>query len=132
MSRLFLIVLAWMAGVAAHVAALRGLHGEVISSGNLYPVLIWSFLAWCIVSLIALLPIFRWLQRRGGWYAHPASLALVGLATCALPTALVLGVWGGLTVEDMLSPEAVLFYVLFGVSGVILGLGYARLQQRAA
>lgn len=131
MTRLLLVVFAWMAGVAAYMAALRVFHGEVISSGDLYPVLIWSFLVWCVVSL-ALLPLFRWLQHRGGWYKHPASLAAVALATCVLPTALLFGVWGGLTVEGMLSPEAVLFDALFGVSGVTLGLGCARLHQRAA
>jgi uncharacterized membrane protein YuzA (DUF378 family) len=40
--------------------------------------------------------------------------------------------WGGLDLEGMLSPEARLFYVLFGVAGVILSLGHARLQERAA
>jgi len=132
MSRLLLLFLAWIAGVVAYMAALRGLHGEVISAGDLYPVLIWSFLAWCAVSPCALLPMFRWLQHLGGRYTHPASLAIVGLAASALPAALVLGVWGGLSLEGMFSPEAVLFYAMFGVSGVILGLGYARLQQRAA
>src|SRR5882672_6350675 len=101
MNRLLLVTLAWMAGVAAYMAALRGFHGEVISSGDLYPVLIWSFLVWCAVSVCALLPTFRWLKQRGGWYTHPASLAIVGLATSALPTALVLGVWGGLSLEGM-------------------------------
>jgi hypothetical protein len=40
-----------------------------------------------------------------------------------MPAALMLGVWGGLSLEALLSPEAILFYVFFGVSGAVLGLG---------
>ena len=132
MTSLLLVVVSWAAGMMAYLAALRAFYGQDISSGDLAPTFFWSLLAWCIVSFVALLPVFRWLQRRGGWSMRPATLGLAGLAACFLPTALVLGVWGGLTLGDLVSPEAILFEVLFGVSGVILGVGYAALRKRAA
>ena len=122
----------WLAGVAAYYIALFVLYGETPT--DVAAVLFSSFLALLACFPVLYLPVLFGLRRLlGGWkplIAFPITAILLGIG----PTAFVFLWWGSgdlstlsspEAINTALSPEAALFYVLFAVVGLVLGLGIA-------
>ena len=130
--KLFLLcVVAWIAGILAYIGALAALYRQSISSADFIAVLIWSAVGFVLAFLIIYLPALFSLRRvlggvRPAW-PFPLLAALLGIA----PTAFVLFYWGG-DLRSLISHEASLFYVMFSVVGIIIGLGYVRIHHQVA
>jgi H+/Cl- antiporter ClcA len=118
-----------VAGLLAYPAALALLYGQSISSGDLWPVVVSSLVAFGLCYWLLYLPVLRavrhWLPRPRWVWVFPLLAMLLGV----LPTALVARYWGG-SLRAMLSPEALLFYILFAVVGLVVGLGFTRLDRQ--
>ena len=116
----------WLAGLVAYLAALALLYGEWISSGDLWSVVVSSLVAFGLCYWLLYLPVLRavrhWLSRPRWVWVFPLIAMLLGI----LPTALVARYWGG-SLRAVLTPEALLFYILFAVVGLVVGFGFTRL-----
>jgi hypothetical protein len=122
----------WLAGMVAYYIALFVFYGETPT--DVAAVLFSSFLALLVCIPVLYLPVLFGLRRLlGGWkplIAFPITSILLGIG----PTAFVFLWWGSgdlstlsspEAINTALSPEAALFYVLFAVVGLVLGLGIA-------
>jgi hypothetical protein len=122
-------VAGWLAGLLAYLAALALLYRQSISSGDLWPVVVSSLVAFGLCYWLLYLPVLRavrhWLPRPRWVWVFPLLAMLLGV----LPTALVARYWGG-SLRAMLTPEALLFYILFAVVGLVVGLGFTRLDRQ--
>ena len=121
-------LVSWLAGLGAYAGSLGLFYGETISSGDLYAVCFWSLISFGLAFFALYLPVLFGVRRilhgiRPLW-AFPIVAALLGVA----PTAAICFFFGG-GVYSMLSPEAALFYAMFGVAGVVVGLGYAFIRR---
>lgn len=119
----------WLAGLLAYLAALGLLYGEWISSGDLWSVVTTSLIAFGLCYWLLYLPVLRVLRRwlpgpRWVW-VFPVVAMLLGI----LPTALIARFHGG-SLRALLTPEALLFYILFAVVGLVVGIGFTRLASR--
>ena len=132
MRYILLMPTAWIAGVVAYYIALFVFFGETPT--DVAAVFFSSFVALLVCVPVLYLPVLFGLRRLlGGWkplIAFPITAMLLGIG----PTAFVFLWWGGgelstlfshEAVNTALSPEAALFYVLFAVVGLVLGLGVA-------
>jgi hypothetical protein len=117
----------WLAGLLAYLAALALLYGEWISSGDLGSVVVSSLVAFALCYWLLYLPVLRALRRwaPGHVWIFPATAMLLGI----LPTALIARFRGG-SLRALLTPEALLFYILFAAIGLVVGLGFTRLETR--
>ena len=113
----------WLAGLVAYLAALSLLYGEWISSGDFWPVVINSLVAFGLCYWLLYLPVLRAMRRRlpeARWFwVFPVTAMLLGI----VPTALLARFWGG-SLRALLTPEALLFYILFAAVGLVVGLGF--------
>lgn len=118
-----LVPLAWAIGVSAYLGGLYGIWSQTIG-GDLDAVLFWSFLAFVITVPTVYVPILfglrRWLRGYRPMIVYPIVAMLVGI----IPTTIVVSVWGGGS-RGLVSPEAGLFFIMFVVAGVVLGVGFA-------
>ena len=132
MRYILLFPTAWLAGVVAYYMALFVFFGETPT--DVTAVFFSSFLALLVCFPVLYLPVLFGLRRLlGGWkplIAFPITAILLGIG----PTAFVFLWWGSgelstlsspEAINTALSPEAALFYVLFAVVGLVLGLGIA-------
>jgi hypothetical protein len=119
-------IAAWLAGLLAYLAALAVLYGERISPGDLRAVVFYSIIAFAMCYWLVYLPVLRVLQRllpgRSDW---PFPLVAILLGT--VPTTLIAFFLGG-SLRALLTPEAILFFVLFGVVGLVIGVGFVRIS----
>jgi hypothetical protein len=114
-----------MAGLLAYVGALGVIWHQAISRGDFVAVMLWSGVAYGLSLLVVYLPVLRGLRRilpgaRPRW-PFPLVAVLLGV----VPTALVFFFNGG-QLRHALTPEAMLFYVMFAAVGLVLGLGIPR------
>ena len=116
----------WIAGLIAYVAALALLYRQGISGGDLRSVAITSLLASALCFWLVYVPILRAVRRwlRPAVWAFPLTAMLLGL----VPTALVARFWGG-SLRAMMTPEALLFYILFAVVGLVVGWGFTFVER---
>lgn len=132
MRYILIIPIAWLAGVVTYYLALFVFFGEAPT--DVAVVLFSSFLALLVCIPVLYLPVLFGLHRLlSGWkplIAFPIIAILLGIG----PTAFVFLWWGGgelitlfsrEAIYSAFSPEAALFYLLFAVVGVVLGLGVA-------
>lgn len=130
MRLLLAIPIAWICGVAAYLAALALIWGQTMSGGDAAAVLFWSAIATALVVPVvywpALMALAGLLNGYRPFWAFP--VAAVGLGV--VPTAFVLLMFGGRP-RDLASPEAALFYCMFGVVGIVLGSTFALRRERA-
>ena len=96
-----------------------------------FAVLFWSAISFVLAFFLIYLPVLVLLRLSLGGvrprWAFPVVAAFLGIA----PTAFILFTWGG-GLRSLLSDEASLFYALFGVAGLILGLGYTHIYANVA
>jgi hypothetical protein len=129
---MILVITSWAVGLAAYAAALKGWRGEVLSIHNWMLVGPITFGAWLSASVFVILPILRRLPLRPSSYTGAALLLAAAGATLAIvPVWLTLVVWAGWQPRYLLSQEAAMLGVLYGTSGLILGLLLARSRRVA-
>jgi len=127
-----LLIISWAAGLAAYAAALKGWRGEVLSIHNWMLVGPITFGAWLSASVFVILPVLRRLPLRPSSYGGAALLlAAAGSTLAIVPVWLTLVVWDGWQPRYLLSQEAGMLGVLYGTSGLVLGLSLVR-SHRAA
>lgn len=128
MKTVILFTVSWLIGLCAYAGSCALFYRQTISlaSADFRSVVLYSFIAFavafCVVYLPSLLALRRLLHGVRPVWPFPVVAALLGV----LPTALVLFYWGG-TLRSLLSPEASLFYSMFGAVGIIVGIGFTRI-----
>lgn len=120
------LILSWAAGLAAYAAAMRGGYGEIMSSDNWMLVGSITLVAWVLASALVIAPILRRLAQRSSSTGRTALAALAGTALAIIPVWLTVVVWYGWNPRHLLGPEARLLGVLYGTSGLVLGLSLSR------
>jgi hypothetical protein len=131
MKMLLVFVTSWLAGILAYLGALGLFYHQTISRGDFSAVALWSLAAFAVAFFVVYLPALFALRvvLRG---VHPAWLfPLVATLLGVFPTAAILFYWGG-TLRSLWSPEASLFYAMFSLVGIVVGLGYVRIHRRGA
>ncbi|HEY9420355.1 MAG TPA: hypothetical protein VIW92_02990 [Thermoanaerobaculia bacterium] len=123
--------LAWLCGVAAYCAALALFWGQTMSGGDAIVVLLWSAIAMAIVVPVVYWPTLTTLAHLLKGYRPFLAFPLAAVALGIVPTAFILLMLGGRP-RDLASPEASLFYCMFGVVGIVLGLAFAFRRSAAA
>jgi hypothetical protein len=137
-------LIAWVSGVIAYTAALALVWNEGSAVAEVLGLAISSLMVFAAVYAFIYLPVLLWLRRRLAgslhvWLLPLASLPLsiVGVAfvwlSVSVPAAL-LGFEVSLSSAPafFISPEASLYYWLFGVAGVVIAVGIAILHSREA
>lgn len=113
---------AWLTGTAAYVLVAGGpFHADSLAGLPIYGAM-FSALPAVIAFWLVLVPLFRVLQRRD---AAPSSfIGCLGVAVVAntIPP----------TASGPLSGEALRFYLVFGLVGLVLGAGYLWSRPRVA
>jgi hypothetical protein len=125
-------VIAWLVGVVTYFAALLFVFGERPAwSGDTKAVLFWSVLTFSVLFFVLYIPVLHGIKRmlRGVRPLWPFPLAAGGLAV--VPIALIAFLNGG-DARSMLSPEAVLFYIMFAAAGLVVGVGFVVVNRNAA
>ena len=122
---------AWAAGLLAYIGSLGLFWRQPISRGDFVAVVMSSAVGFLIAFLLVYLPVLFGLRRllngvRPAW-PFPLVAVLLGVA----PTGFVLFYWGG-DLRSLLTPEASLFYAMFTVVGLLVGLGYVRIHRQVA
>ena len=133
MWRMTLLITSWAAGLVAYAGALKSWRGEVLSFNNWMVVGPITLVAWLFSSTFVILPVLRRLPlRRPSSYSGAALLAATGATLAIVPVWLTLAVWAGWHPRHLLSQEASLLGVLYGTSGLVLGLLLARIAPHRA
>jgi hypothetical protein len=113
---IIVLVVSWGAGLAAYLGSLALLYRQSIS--------FWSILAFAVVFSVLYLPalisMIRWLRGVRPMWPFPLLAVLVGVAS----TAAISLVFSGGDVRSLASPEASLFFSMFGAVGIVVGCGY--------
>ena len=116
------LLASWVLGLAAYAAALAGWRGEVLSLDNWRVIGAVTLVAWLLSSVLLGLPVLRLVGSRRG----PVPAALAGVALAILPVWLTVGAWYGWHPRHLLNGEAAMLALLYGTSGLVLGLALAR------
>jgi hypothetical protein len=123
-------LLGWLTGLFTYLAALAIVYGEWISRGDLGAVAFGSFVAFALCYWLVYLPVLRTVRRllppAAGHWVYPAVAILLGL----LPTAMIARFQGG-SLRALVTPEGLLFLILFTAVGIVVGLGFTRLDPVA-
>lgn len=123
-----IFVVSWVVGLAAYLGSLALFYRQSISSGDLTAVLFWSLLAFAVAFFVLYLPALFVMRRllRGvrPLWPFPVLSVLLGV----VPTAAIVFFSGG-GVRSLVSPEAYLFYSMFGAAGIVVGFGYAFIYR---
>jgi hypothetical protein len=126
---LMLLIASWAAGLAAYAGALVGLRGEILPLDTWMVIGPVTLAAWLLASVLVSLPVLRQLALRRSDGSRSAPLAAAGAALAILPVWLTLGFWYGWHPRHFLIQEAGLLGLLYGTSGLILGLSLARMLR---
>jgi hypothetical protein len=129
---MILLITCWAAGLAAYAGALRAWRGEVLSIDNWMVVGPITLVAWLFASVLVTLPVLRRLPLRSSGNIRAALRAAAGATLAIVPVWLTLIVWAGWHPRYLLSQEAGLLGVLYGTSGLVLGLSLSRTPTRRA
>jgi len=120
--------MSWLVGLAAYLGSLGLIYQQSISSGDLVGVLFWSLLSFAVaffgLYLPALFVMRRWLRGVHPPWPFPLLAVLLGV----VPTSVITFFLGG-DVSSLASPEASLFYSMFGAAGIVVGYGYVFIYR---
>jgi hypothetical protein len=97
-------------------------------SGDWVAVAHWSLVALSVSTLVVYAPAMMVVRRVLGGYRPIIWFPLVAILLGVIPTMLIFVANGG-NVSSWASPEARLFYIFFGVFGVMFGLGFATARH---
>jgi hypothetical protein len=128
MRTVILLIVSWGAGLAAYAGARKGWRGDVLSIDNWMLVGSITLVAWLFASVIVTLPVLRRLPLRRSSHSATVLLAATGAMLAIVPVWLTLAVWAGWHPRYLLSQEAGLLAVLYGTSGLVLGLSLGRID----
>ena len=123
-------LVAWLLGLLAYEAWLR-LAWQQSMGSEWRAVAFWSGTAFVVVAPILYLPVMMLVRRIVSGYGPLGWFPLAASALGVVPTALIVFLNGG-RLKDLFSPEAVSFYLMFGVVGAVFGLAYAWNRNTAA
>jgi hypothetical protein len=126
-----LCVVAWVVGVVAYIGALAVLFRQSISFGDFIAVLVGSAVAFALAFITLYLPALFGLYRMLGGVRPAWAFSVLAMVLGLAPTALIVFYWGG-GLRGLISCEASLFYIMFSVVGLIIGLGYVRIHRKVA
>ena len=143
---IILCAVAWFFGLVAYVAACRFFYHQGIAFGELLGVAQLSLVASACAFAIVYIPAMLLLRRLLRGSRHVWLYPLVSIPLTVIPPAFVLVLVGGSAallsgrlpdralLDFFVSPEASLFYCMFGVAGLIIGFGFACIHyhDRAA
>lgn len=125
-------IVSWLAGVTAYFGALALAYGERMTwGGDTTAVLFWSAIMFGFTFAVLYLPLLLAVRRKLHGVCPPWPFPLVGVAIGVVPIALIVFFNGG-DVRALLSPEAFLFGVMFGVIGLVVGIGFAVVYRDVA
>jgi hypothetical protein len=130
MRTVILLITCWAPGLAAYAGALRGWRGEVLSIDNWMVVGPITLVAWLFASMLVTLPVLRRLLLRPSGHTGAVLLAAAGTTLAIVPVWLTLVLWAGWHPRYLLTQEAALLGVLYGTSGLVLGLSLAWIPTR--
>lgn len=128
MKLIVVFLMSWVVGLAAYVGSLALFYRQPIAGGDLPAVVFGSLLAFGLAFFALYLPVLLGVRRllRGvrPLWPFPFLAVLLGV----VPTALIALFWGG-GADSWLTPEASLFYSMFGAAGLVVGLGFAFIHR---
>ena len=127
---LLAITVAWVLGLWAYSIGLAHIWGQSMD-GDAGAVMAASAAALLVAVPSVYWPALNYIHRILKGYRpivlFPIAAALLGI----VPTAMIIIYWGGGRAA-LVSPEANLFYILFGVVGVVVGTAYAAFRNPTA
>ena len=126
-----LCIVAWLIGVLAYVGAVALFYRQSISSADLIAVSLWSAIGFALAFSLIYLPVLVLLRLMLGGVRPRWVFAFVAAVLGIAPTAFILFTWGG-GVRSLISHEASVFYAMFAVVGLVLGIGYTRIHANVA
>lgn len=131
--RLFVLFIAsWALGALAYGVIGSLWSGRLMGSGDFSAAALYSGIMFAVTAPAVYLPAMWWGRR-----TTPRSATLVMTSATIVQsigaTALVFAGFGGFRWSYVWKPEAVLFYIIFGTAGIVLGTVYLRgLRSRSA
>ncbi|MEM6552001.1 MAG: hypothetical protein AAF750_07725 [Planctomycetota bacterium] len=120
---------AWLAGLGTYAFALRVLWGESLRGGDAMAVLAWSAVALLLTVGFVCWPALSGLRWLLGGYRPVLAFIATGSLLGVVPTSWIIFSFGG-RMRDLLSPEAVLFYIMFAAVGAVLGFAFSFRRGR--
>jgi hypothetical protein len=117
----------WIAGLLAYVGALAVLYRQGISGGDFRAVAFVSLASFGLCYRLVYLPVLRAVGRRLKRSRQVWALPLIAMLLGLIPTGLIARFYGG-SLRAVVTPEALLFYILFAVVGLVVGFGFTRLD----
>jgi hypothetical protein len=124
MVRMILVTIcAWLVGLVTYESWLRIVWRQSMG-GDWAAVVFWSGVVFAVAALAVYAPAMLVLRKLLGGYKPVLWFSIVASMLGVLPTAIILTVHGG-GFGDLISAEAIVFYVMFVSAGVTFGLGYA-------
>lgn len=130
MRALITVGAAWLLGLAAYEACLRVFWNQSMGT-DWRSVALSSAVALGVTAPTIYWPAMRVVRRLRGGYRPIALFVITAIAIGIVPTALILWFWSG-RLSDILSAEARIFYVMFSIVGVVVGIGYAFRRESVA
>ena len=125
--RLFLLfVKAWVVGVAVYWVAGSVWDGRPMGSGDFSAAALYSGVMFAITAPVVYLPAMAWVRQVATMRSAAMIMTVATVIHALGATALVISAFGGFRAEFLLRPEALLFYVIFGTAGFVLGTGDVR------
>jgi hypothetical protein len=119
-------IIAWLAGLFAYIGALALVYGQWIG-GDFQFVGFVSLVAFALCYWLLYLPVLRIARRLLPRHPPAWVFALIAILLGIVPTALIARFYGG-SLRALVTPEAILFYVLFAVVGLVVGVGFTHLR----
>ena len=124
-------IVAWAAGLLAYLGSLAAFYRQPISRTDFVAVGVWSADGFLLAFIALYLPAFDGLRRLLGGVRPAWPFPLAAIVLGVAPTAFVLLYWGG-GLHSLVSSEASLFYAMFSVAGLLLGVGYVHIHRHVA
>lgn len=122
MKLLAISIVSWLAGLGAYLGSLWIFWGQTVR-GDLHFVVFWSGLAATVAVAVAYAPAMFTLRRRvvaRSWWPFPVAGATLGI----VPVVFIAGIWSNNLAQALVSPEAGLFFFMFGTFGAVFGAGF--------
>lgn len=122
---LFAAALGWLLGLGNYALMAWLVYDQpVVFESDFYFAGFWSAIALALAAVLFYLPAMVLLRHILKGYKPIGLYLFLGVAMGVIPVAMIVLFWSH-SLRGMISHEAFLFYCLFGVVGLIMGLGFA-------